>query len=252
MGAGDELMAAGQARALAMKHPGRKVIIYDRNGRTRDNEMWRGNPYIYTRADRPYLPLTLTNGPGCRPYILAKTPERWVWKDFEPFPADLFFDEAELAAAQGPLPGIIVEPNSKAKASPNKNWGVERWQALVDLLLAAGHRVTQIGPADTRLLRGVHHHRTETFRAGCAVLARARAAVLPEGGLHHAAAALGIRAVVIFGGYISPRQTGYASQTSLFTGGEPCGARMPCPHCAEAMARITPQAVFAALEEKLR
>lgn len=68
--------------------------------------------------------------------------------------------------------------------------------------------------------------------------------VTTEGGLHHAAAIFGIPAVVIYGGYISPRQTGYDGQVALFEGGEPCGWRKPCPHCAAAMGKIEPERVF--------
>jgi hypothetical protein len=47
----------------------------------------------------------------------------------------------------------------------------------------------------------------------------------------------------VFGGFISPRQTGYPQQVNLFTGGEPCGRRLPCPHCARAMQLIEPEHV---------
>lgn len=67
--------------------------------------------------------------------------------------------------------------------------------------------------------------------------------------MHHAAAALGIPAVVIFGGYVSPAQTGYAAQMNLFTGGQPCGRRTECAHCADAMSDITPAMVADALHQ---
>jgi FkbM family methyltransferase len=55
------------------------------------------------------------------------------------------------------------------------------------------------------------------------VLSGASLLISPEGGLHHAAAALGVRAVVIFGGFISPATTGYALHTNLFTAARPAG-----------------------------
>ena len=60
---------------------------------------------------------------------------------------------------------------------------------------------------------------------------------------NHAAAALDVPSVVIFGGYISPKQTGYSTQENIFTGGEPCGMRIPCDHCATAMKAIDPEMV---------
>jgi ADP-heptose:LPS heptosyltransferase len=84
-----------------------------------------------------------------------------------------------------------------------------------------------------------------------AVLSRTKAAVLPEGGLHHAAAALGLKCIVIYGGFISPDQTGYDLHINLFTGGTPCGSRKSCQHCKDAMAKIEPAQVFEHLKTLL-
>ena len=140
---------------------------------------------------------------------------------------------------------VIVEPNCKAAASPNKQWGWDRWQALVDA--SPSIPWAQLGPPGTRLLDGVRHIETPDIRSAAAVLHYAAAYVGPEGGLHHLAAAMGPPAVVLFGGFISPAQTGYAWHRNLFTGGEPCGNMLPCAHCAGAMARITVPAVLEAL-----
>jgi ADP-heptose:LPS heptosyltransferase len=244
-------MASGQARAMYRALP-RKVFIYDRNGAIREHEAWRGVPYIGTRSDRPQAPQVLRNAPGFRPYIAEKTERQWTWLDFVPTPAEIVFAPHELAFAEAVrAPGIVLEPNNKAKASPNKDWGFERWMRLAAILQKAGHPVSQLGPVGTRLMPGVKLIETPDMRHAAAVLARAGAAVLPEGGLHHTAAALGVPAVVIFGGFISPRQTGYAGQVNLFTGGAPCGMRIPCKHCADAMAAITPEAVAAEVEKLL-
>jgi ADP-heptose:LPS heptosyltransferase len=90
------------------------------------------------------------------------------------------------------------------------------------------------------------------MRDAAAVLATARAAVLPEGGLHHVCAAVGTSAVVIYGGYISPQVTGYEGQTAFFTGsGLGCGMRVACTHCKQSMEAIAPEAVFEALQRAL-
>lgn len=242
MGYGDEIIVTGQARRMQYTCP-HKVVVYDRNGQIRSHEMWRDNPRIATRDERLSKTQSLKSAPGSRPYIAEKYDSRWVWKDFECTPGEIYFSEDELAFAAKYSGGIVIEPNNKAKASPNKDWGLQRWQQLVPLLRDSGLEVWQLGPEGTRVIAGTKYIRTPSFRHGCAVLARARAAALPEGGLHHAAAACGIPAVVIFGGYISPQQTGYAIHRNLFTGGKPCGARQPCAHCAEAMAKITPEQV---------
>ena len=247
---GDELIASGQARKMQQAHPG-KVVIQDRNGAHREHEMWANNPRIARRSDRLFKPQYLVNGPGVRPYIATKSPDRWGWREWECPVGEIYFSADELAFAMECSPGVVIEPNNKQKASPNKDWGFERWRELALLMIGAGIRPWQIGPNGARVLPGARMICTPTFRLGCAVLAKAKACVLPEGGLHHAAAALGVPAIVIFGGFISPKQTGYATQTNLFTGGAPCGMRIPCEHCAEAMAAITPRMVMDELAKLL-
>lgn len=171
---------------------------------------------------------------------------QWRWNDWKCPRGEIFLTDDEKSFAEPYAGLVIVEPNLKPKASPNKDWGLGRWQALVDARRDIPW--AQIGPIGTHALRGVQMIHTPDFRHGCAVLARARTAVLPEGGLHHAAAALSVPAVVIFGGFISPKQTGYAGQHNLFTGGQPCGMREPCEHCRKAMAAITVENVLQELE----
>jgi ADP-heptose:LPS heptosyltransferase len=141
----------------------------------------------------------------------------------------------------------VIEPTIKSRASPNKQWGADRWAAFVALARRRGVDLVQLGDQPPTL-EGVRWISTPSFRAGAAVLARAIAYVGHEGGLHHAAAAVGVPAVVIFGGFISPACTGYRMHTNLFTGGTAdhplgCGMRMPCQHCETAMSEITPESV---------
>jgi len=242
MGFGDELIAAGQARALRRLNP-LPVRVVDRYGDARWSGIWERNPSIVAPEYSGEVQI-LKNGPSLRPYIADKRDERWVWQAFTPTPAELVFTGEEKAFGERYPRRVILEPHTKAKASPNKDWGWIRWSKLALLLQAANVRVTQVGGPHTPMLQGAELVQTSTFRQACAVLSTARACVLPEGGLHHAAAALDVPAVVIYGGFISPAQTGYAGQVSLFTGSEPCGMRVKCGHCAEAMAKIAPEAVF--------
>ena len=79
----------------------------------------------------------------------------------------------------------------------------------------------------------------------CAILEHAALYIGNEGGLHHAPAALGVPAVVIFGGYITPWNTGYDGHINLYADHplSPCGERLPCDHCRVCMASIKPAAV---------
>lgn len=247
MGWGDELMAAGEAREAFLR-TGKKVQIVDAAGRARTHEAWRENPYVLQPKERAPSSgvFILRNGPNARPYIQAKSDQRWTWRDYRPIPGDLFFTADEVSFAAALDLDVVVEPWLKSSASPNKAWGRERWERLVRLLRSAGREPVQLGPKGTPVLAGARLVETKNFRYACAALSKARAAILPEGGLHHAAAALRIPAVVIYGGYISPRQTGYDGQVSFFVGEEPCGMRVKCRHCEEAMSKIAPEAVFEA------
>lgn len=254
MGWGDEIMVAGQVRTMYAQDP-RPVAVLDRNSKVRGHEIWRGNPKIVDPNRSGLAPpkdaQILHNGPGMRPYIAEKTAERWIWQPWERPVGEIFFspEEKQFGAR---WPGrIILEPHLKNKASPNKDWGWMRWNKLAWLMRRAGHEVSQMITPGRPMLDRVEAIETPTFREACAVLANASAAVLPEGGLHHAAAAVGLPAVVIFGGYISPAQTGYDSHTNLFTGGEPCGRRVVCSHCRLALEAITPEHALNELEKIL-
>ncbi len=252
MGIGDELMAAGQARRLHEADPQkRKVRILDAAGAPRWHELWRDNPSIAQRGESGDL-LEVVNGPNARPYIAAKDYRRWTWKEFEPTPAVISFTEAEWDFGAQYKKLVIIQPTIKAKASPNKHWGEGRWREFAQQAKLDGIRLVQLGPAGTTPLRGVNLISTPSFNHACAVLARAKAYVGHEGGMHHAAAALGVPAVVIFGAFISPRSTGYVAHRNLFEGRDlGCGMRWPCPCCAVAMSKIQSARVLAELKELL-
>ncbi len=269
MGYGDEIMVTGEARRRQGAGDPRPVAVLDRHGEPRRHPLWSGNPRIAAAQDlaRGLDVQTIVNGPGCRPYI-DYAAMRGDWdalhpgRPFTTRPRDrrLPWRYTDWRAAPGELPSagrrapggyVVIEPHIKGAASPNKDWGWARWQ---DLARRLDLDWVQLGPPGTRLLEGVRHMVTPSFLAACRALSGARAAVLPEGGPHHAAAALGVPAVVIFGAMTSPANTGYDTQVNLFEpagGASPCGMRVPCGHCARAMARIEPQTVATHLEQLL-
>jgi len=251
MGWGDELMAAGQARALHALD-GRRVQIVDRHGRARSHDAWRGNPRIAGATEEGDFH-RLENGPNCRPYHVEVTRERYRFRrDFRAQAGELYFDPVERAfAAMHDITGqVVIGCDLKSAASPNKLWGKARWREFVTLALRAGHALVQLtGPQADALDPRVRRIKTATMRLACAVLANARAYVGQEGGLHHAAAALGVPGVVIFGGFTPLELTGYALHRNLGVEfAQACGMRTACPHCAAEMARITPGEVLAELE----
>ncbi len=180
--------------------------------------------------------------------------QRWVWNyDFKAKPGEFFFSAAEfefVGAQVKNLNFIYVEPNVPwhKSVAVNKDWGKKNYQAVVDLLLRDGITVVQSRHGRDKL-NGVRFVETPTYRHAIATISFAAAALVPEGGLHHGAAAVDASAVVIFGGFIPPNVTGYSEHVNLTGGvGEACGSLQRCPHCRSALDRISVEEVYSALK----
>lgn len=261
MGWGDEIMVTAQARRMqAADRLGRRVAVRGRYGEERWSAIWEGNPRMARPGSfsGPRQVLWLRNYPGARPYLdyaQFKNSDRtqaYVYTNFSVEPGEIYLSAEEELQRSLLAGAIVLEPTIKPKASPNKDWGWQRWVELAGILRrSSGRRLVQLGQGYGPTLPGVDGIVTPTFRQACALLAGADLLIAPEGGLHHAAAALGVRAVVIFGGFISPATTGYAMHRNLFTGVQACGMRIGCAHCADAMAKIRPAEVAAAALEQL-
>lgn len=257
MGWGDEIMVTAEARALQQKDP-RKVAVPSKRFASAWHPIWQFNPRM-AHPDELTGVQWLQNYSGHRPYIdyAKSTRERWAWKPYRCEPGEIYLTDDERAIGAEIAGAVIIEPNIKAGAPRTKIWGrgTERWESLADLLRGRGFDLVQIGPRGAVEMRGVRRVFTANVREAAAAVSGARAVVTPEGGLHHCAAAFGVPAVVIRGGYIGPQVTGYAGQADLFVASEEwplgCGARFSCAHCAAAMEAITPKKVSLALRELL-
>lgn len=263
MGRGDEVMALGQAEAHWLD-TGTPALIVGADGRPRWDDVWAGHPAVLHPDRAASAAARIANGPGARPYIAG-----WQTADGQPRAiysswrarnhlATLCLSAGERAAGaalrarRGSY--VVVEPHVKAGASPNKDWGRDRYQEVVRLLPDV--RFVQLG-VDGPWLQGVETVLTPTYRAACGILAAAEGYLGPEGGLHHAAAALRRPAVVIYGSFISPMTTGYPFHWNL-TGMDalaathaPCGRWAPCANCARALDSIRPEDVAEAVREML-
>lgn len=261
-------MASGLARGLAAK--GKRAafgdgtrIVWSRAS----YEVFRNNPNVAEPGQERAGDLVwIKHYSGHRPYLagIADGRRRWLFRHGTlDVPGELFLDEKEIDIAKHRVPKqpfVVVEPNTaafKAQRS-NKQWPHERYQEISAMLTRAGWSVVQVrypppyGPGAK--LDGAREIGTRTFREACAILARAALYVGPEGGMHHAAAALGVPAVVIFGGFIAPSVTGYSWHENLYVPGpeSPCGRLDPCQHCQRAMLSISTQLVFECAMDQLR
>lgn len=257
LGVGDNLMASGMARGAAQRGKriafgdGHKIkwdqhsrMIFQRNpniaepgqektGNVEWIEFYRGNR-IYNRTG----------------------PNGWIWNyDFKAIPGEVFFSRDETTFAEQFGRGfIVIEPNVPAfkSVASNKQWPVDRYEAVAAKFTTKGLRIVQFGYGGLARLRSASLMATPTFRHALAVLSRASLFVGPEGGMHHGAAAVGIPAVVIFGGFIPPAVTGYDAHTNLTGGAEACGSTKPCMHCRAAMNAISIDEVCDAASRHLK
>ncbi len=246
MGFGDDIMTTARVRALHKQTPV-KVLITGIDGKPRWSEVWENNPKI--ARDRASAGQTLRDGPGARPHLdyQRMTRDRFFFNKVTLEPGEIFLTDAEKALARSV---IVVEPHVKAGASPNKDWGFERFQELVKARPELPWLQCDHG---SRLLEGVEVVPTRSFREACGVLSGARAAVLPEGGMHHAAAALGVPAVVIFGAYIPPSITGYDMHVNLSRDvPEVVGFNRSEPRAQSALASIAIDEVLSGLAKILK
>jgi hypothetical protein len=246
MGIGDDVLATGMARGARAR--GKRIAFG--NG---ERIIW-GPHSRMVFANNPNVAPPGTEGArdiewvryykGHRIYNTAGN-GRWIWNDgFRAVPGEFFLTAGEKRQAT-PENLVLVEPNVPAKpCGPNKQWPIERWRQVVELLAGMGLEVRQFSYGRPhRVAPGIE---TLSFRQAVGLLERCLFAILPEGGLHHAAAAVGAPAVVIFGGFVPQAVLGYASHVNLTGGPSACGSFNRCDHCAAAMRAITVDEVVSA------
>lgn len=175
---------------------------------------------------------------------------RWQWNyDFKVQPGEFFFSNSERETVRRlglPNGFVVIEPNTNKELHPasafliNKQWSTRRYFEVAECLLAEGRKIVQFVHSNGSRIPGAMLVQTPNYRSAAAILEHAALYIGVEGGMHHAAAALGVPAVVLFGGWVPPAVLGYDTHVNL-TGNEErfCGLLEPCSHCAAAMQRIS-------------
>lgn len=244
MGLGDNLMATGMARGAAKR--GKRIAFGDGYRIRWDQHsglIFHGNGNIAPPGHEGARDLEwIAFYKGSRIYNKSDG-RRWIWNyEFRPIPGELFLRREEIRPYLNNRKGfVLIEPNVPAFKSiaPNKQWPVNRYEDVALALRKAGIDVVQmVHRGGANRLHNARHVETPTFRCALAMMQRAGLYVGPEGGLHHAAAAFNVPAVVLFGGFIPPQVTGYETHTNLTGDAEACGSLSRCDHCIAAMNRI--------------
>lgn len=250
MGLGDWIMATSQVRELN-ERTGKRIMVVDRMGRVRWSDAFDNNPRVVPPGEvtpgNSFKFVRLLNSGGARPYIRAKTDRNWYWQTWNIQPGELFLTDQERDPPGKPQGDyILIEPNTKVQDG-NKAWPFDRWQRLLPLLPLPA---VQIGSPLARRLPGALFVET-TVRHAFGMIQGARLVVSTEGALHHAAAALGTPAVVLWSEFISPVFTGYRTQRNIRKTAAVCGSRMLCKGCRASMEAITVEEVQSAILEEL-
>lgn len=263
MGVGDQIIASSLAREAWTKR-GVKIafgngerVIFDKHSEL----IFRNNPNVVFPGNESRSKIEwVAFYKGSRGYN-REGDGHWIWNmDWRTKPGEIYFSHGEEAAGRRHGKGfVVIEPNVVRwkMSAPNKDWGFERYQHLADRMLADGIQVMQIVPRQDPVggalkLSGVKLVKTDTFRDAAAIIKNAAIYVGAEGGMHHAAAAFGVRGVVIFGDWIPPSATGYEAHTNITSGHDRfCGSFKPCDHCRDALASISVDTVFSATKERL-
>lgn len=273
MGYGDHLMAIGAAARQHAEDPLRRPVAIGDGKRVdmRCPELRWGLKFLATQATvEAGFPVSwIISHQGHRPYhdyaaMLQSWRRQHPWRSrlaispkstqlvqrlgyyvfnqaHRAVPAPLILTEREqrLAEQWARQPFVVIEPHVKANASPSKLWPLARFEQVARVLRKQC-LVYQAGAPDSPSLDGLPRLPTRSFREVLPFLKAARLYVGPEGGLHHASAAMGTRAVVIYGGYVPPSVTGYDFHINLTGGAQACGTHTHgCAHCVDAMQRIS-------------
>lgn len=257
MGLGDQILGTGIAKGARQR--GKRIAFGDGKQILWDHhseQIFRGNPNIAAPGSERDSDIEWV--PFYRGHRLYNTQRgnRWEWNHgFKAIPGEVYLTDEETHWARQHGSGfVIIEPNVPQwkTAAVNKQWPTRRYDKVATLLTKAGVDVRQFCFTTGHQLPDIKQIKTPTFRHALAVMKNASLYIGPEGGLHHAAAAQAVPAVVMFGGFIPPGVTGYDFHTNLTGDAQACGSLDKCEHCAQAMDRIDVVDVMEAANETLQ
>ena len=269
MGYGDDLLITALASEIKKKYPDRQILIGNSDEkRAYHSIIYDNNPNIadYRNID-PDKPTHLINyNQYNRPYIDYKksTNTKYVWRKFKPKPGQIFFTKEEKLKAKNIISQaikywkitsnknykniIFLETSSTKKNNEqfgikhkNKDWGYDNWANLINII-KKDYLIIQSVHNETKINHGVFAPENMDFRLACAVLSEVDFYIGPEGGFGHVAAALNKKAVLYFGGWITPDAIGYDFHENIYYEHNlsPCGEyKKLCSHCEEARKAIS-------------
>ena len=271
MGLGDDLMITGFIEQEYEKHPNKQIVIGNLNENLIfDSIVYLNNPKIThsSNLDKNKPVHFINYNDLNRFYINYKecNDNNLAWRtDFKLVPGKIYFSKKEVDEAENILnqannywfknnnrkpDGIIffesfstkVELDFYSKKITNKNWGEKNWTSLISKLKNKYLIIQSAHKKATRVSGTFYSNDNFNFRTACALISKCNLFLGNEGAFSHAAAALNKKAVVYFGGWISPKSTGYVMHENIYYNDNesPCGAvGYICKHCNKARENIS-------------
>ncbi|MDQ6942081.1 MAG: glycosyltransferase family 9 protein [Candidatus Eremiobacteraeota bacterium] len=241
-GIGDALLLTPIFRELKRRDPSCRTIVFARNGS--HYEVFRRNPHIDVLRRPGWLDPRLAALRG-----VVGVPKSALVELHSLLPSmfyreqasrvvgsrlGLSIDDTQPVLALSPREheeaaellrdrAVPVAIHSSAYSSANKNWRIENWEAFVRE--NESRSFVQLGLASEPRVAGTSDLRGLPLRVSFAVIARSTAFVGVDSGLAHAAVALGVPSVVLFGAS-NPAVYGHEQSINLYS-------RAPCSPCFE-------------------
>ena len=270
MGYGDDLIITSHASKIKKKFPDRQIVIGSvLKKQAYHSIMYDNNPNI---SDCNNLDLKkpihiIDYHPGNRPYIDYKnsTNTKYIWnKNFKVTPGEIYFSKEEINEANKIIleakkywnscnnkkfRGLIFfEPSSTkidnkqfGTKQQNKDWGYKNWNHLANIL-NKDFLLIQSVHSKSKIIKNIFNPGNLDFRLACAVMNNCDIYLGLEGGFVQAAGALKKKAVIYFGGWISPEIIGYDFHENIYYDDKfsPCGEYFNfCSHCEDARKSIS-------------
>tara|TARA_Y100001970_G_scaffold124655_1_gene154375 strand:+ start:102 stop:950 length:849 start_codon:yes stop_codon:yes gene_type:complete len=269
MGYGDDLIITPTASKVKKQNPEKQIIIGDaKKKHAFHSVVYDNNPDISDcRNLEKNKPIQIIDyHTRNRPYIdyQNSTNSNYVWRKFKPKPGKIYFSKKEIIKSKEIISNaknywklnnkknyknIIFLETSSTKINDrqfgikqrNLDWGEYNWRELINRI-KKNYLLIQSVHNETKNNFEVFTPDKMDFRTACAVLNEVDLFVGTHGGLGHAAAALNKKAVLYFGGWISPETMAYDFHENIYYENKlsPCGqyGRI-CDHCEKARKSIS-------------
>jgi len=281
MGLGGYLTWTAVAREICKAANVRKVFPFEQHGmlvKTIKTSIFENNPFIQQEYESDVIAFPMQLNNHATNYCKKDTSEKAVHRHDKhiieqicefygiknpKLKCELYLNEQENKFTNQLLSlfnlkdnFLVIEPQSNDEYTVNKLYSIQKWQTVVDSLVKEGQTIVQVGrPTTSNKLSNVIDLTGKTsFREAASIISKSKLFISSEGGLMHAANAVGARSVILFTGFIHPTMTGYPENKNIWIGKDhgPCGMKVFCNNCKKNVENHDPLEIVQAVKELLK